>query len=165
MTLSSRKLETDGCYSTVVVLPLRSPSAATEALRMIDELLEDEAPFNLFLDRLAEIEFRIPDDLARLWTRSSGTSYRGATRGGNVEVDRVWLDTAEYVRFSRVLDLDEVNAAIEESRGGTPWRQLERLEGATEGVDCDARSRRRRGSAVCLPADGRVGRRSAQGRS
>ena len=84
---------------------------------MIDELLNDEAPFNLFLDRLAKIEFRVPDDHgAPNDPIVCARRIEAQPVVRHVEVDRVWLDTAEYFRFSRVLDLDDVNAAIEKSR-------------------------------------------------
>jgi hypothetical protein len=104
-------------YSSVVVLPFRSETAAEEAKRMIEELLEDEAPFNLFLDRLATIRFLVPGGAGgALEEFVRQRSIKDWPPVGRVEVQQLWLNDDEYYRFSTTLNLEDTNLAIEASR-------------------------------------------------
>lgn len=118
-------------FSTTVRLPLRSGAACERAREQLDQLAHDEAPFHLFLIRVAEIVVRVRDadgESAQRLTRTA--QLRPGT--DTLSVEHVALDEqGGYLVLNRLVDEAVMQAAIQASLEETPSALAGRTGGAT----------------------------------
>ncbi|OEJ58760.1 hypothetical protein BGM19_12905 [Streptomyces agglomeratus] len=97
-------------FVTVVRLPLRSPEAAKTARAQLDELMDDAAPFELFLDRLERVT---------LGRRAAGKTQRKSYDRSVRQLYRYQGITVQEVILRRGMRLILVRAKVDEQLART----------------------------------------------